>query len=239
MESFVQQFLSESSAAPKTPARKSTKISAKTNESKEKTELETEQEKRHRQLSEYQEITKKMSIQNSQTTNELFANNPNLWHQYHDARDFSFLGYKEQEEIPVNKIISYLKTKENRRLRILDLGCGRNQISKYFESNRNFDITGYDHISHNGSVACDISNLPDENESVNICIFSQSLMGQNWQKYILEAKRVLIFNGMIIISESSERYNIIKEFVKEIGFKILDDQYDPTNRWFYIYGINN
>ena len=43
-----------------------------------------------------------------------------------------------------------------------------------------------------------------------MCIFSQSLMGSNWKEYLQEAKRVLTYNGEMIISESSERYDKIK-----------------------------
>ena len=60
--------------------------------------------------------------------------------QYHKARDFSFMGY-EQTEVPVNKIISYLETKKNHRLKILDLGCGRNLIKQHFKDNKKFTIT--------------------------------------------------------------------------------------------------
>ncbi len=42
-------------------------------------------------------------------------------------------------------------------------------------------IIGYDYISYNCSIKCDISNLPDEDESTKICIYSQSLIGFNWK----------------------------------------------------------
>ena len=40
-----------------------------------------------------------MSSQKSSITKEMFNNNPELWIEYHDARDFSFLGYDNQDEI--------------------------------------------------------------------------------------------------------------------------------------------
>ena len=146
----------------------------------------------------------------------MFQQSPDLWHTYHDSRDFSFQGYDNQQEIPVNKIITYLKRKFNKTLKILDLGCGRNLIKQYFENNptnKIFTITGYDHISFNNSIQCDISKLPNEDETIDICIFSQSLMGSNWKNYIDEALRVLRHNGEMIISESVERYEIIKNFI--------------------------
>lgn len=179
-----------------------------------------------------------MSSQTSNTTNKMFLKNKNLWHEYHTKRDFSFRGYDKPEEIPVNKIINYLETKRERKLKILDLGCGRNKIYNHFIDNTHFSITGYDHISCNNSIECDISNLKEDDESVNICIYSQSLMGSNWKEYLQEGKRVLNYNGEMIISESIERYEKIKDYIVELGLHIKKDNYVETKRWFYIHAIN-
>ena len=190
-----------------------------------------------RQLSEYQELSQKMSSQKSSTTNEMFRNNNDLWHEYHNAKDFSFQGYDNQDVIPINKIIKYLESRSKHKLKILDLGCGRNLIKQHFKDNDKFTITGYDYVSYNGSVECDISELPDEDESVKICVFSQSLMGSNWKKYLLEGLRVLEYNGEMIISESKERYDIIKKYLDELNMTIIKDDYMDTNRWFVIHAI--
>lgn len=206
---------------------------------KKNTIIQKKEKNNFKKMSEYQILTKKMSIQKSITTKNMFEKNPKLWESYHIAREFSFKGYDEQNEIPVNKIILYLETKKNRKLKILDLGCGRNLIKQHFINNDKFEITGYDYISHNGSKQVDISNLPDDDESINICIYSQSLMGSNWRKYIDEGKRVLNYNGEMIISESKERYYIIKKYIEKKKLKIIKDEYDETKRWFYLYIINN
>jgi hypothetical protein len=193
-----------------------------------------------RSLSKYQELTKKMSTQKSQTTQKMFSNDPDLWEEYHAARDLSFKGYDKQEEIPVNKIISYLETKIKYKLRILDLGCGRNLIKQYFwsRSNTNFNITGYDYVENNGSKIADISNLVNEDdEQIDICVYSQSLMGSNWKDYLIEGKRVLRYNGEMIISESVERFDIIREYLAELEMKIINTEYNETKRWFYINAI--
>ena len=188
---------------------------------------------------EWQKIGKKMSMQTSKNTQEMFKKNPEMWEQYHANRDESFKGYKEQDEIPVNKITNYLGKKTKHKLKILDLGCGRNHIKEAFKENKKFTITGYDHVSCNGSVACDISKLPEEDESVNMCIFSQSLMGHNWKDYLQEAERVLMYNGEMIISESIERYQQIKDVILEMGLHIKIDDYSETKRWFYIHAIKD
>jgi hypothetical protein len=41
----------------------------------------------------------------------------------------------------------------------------------------------------------------------------------------------------MIISESSERYEIIKNYLTEIDMKIIKEDYNETKRWFYINAI--
>lgn len=38
----------------------------------------------------------------------------------------------------------------------------------------------------------------------------------------------------MIISESSERYEIIKDYLVELDMKIINEEYDKNKRWFYI-----
>ena len=240
-EEFITEhslYFPDNPAIQKKPTPKS--VSIKPTEAKEVKEVkETDEQRKTRTLSEYQELTKRMSSQKSETTKKMFQNDNTLWHKYHDCRDFSFKGYDLQDEIPINKIIAYLEKKSTKKLKILDLGCGRNLIKDHFKDNKKFDILGYDYVSYNNSIECDISKLPDENESVDICVFSQSLMGSNWKDYLQEALRVLKYNGEIIISESVDRYEDIKEHIKVLGYYIKKDDYDDKKRWFYLYVIND
>jgi superfamily II DNA or RNA helicase len=223
---------------PTKPLPKSTKVKKTT----QKETKEEETKNQNRTQSNYQKLTHKMAVQASSTTNTMFKNEPALWEKYHSSRDISFQGYDNQDEIPVNKIIKYLETKNKRRLKILDLGCGRNKIKDHFKSNSKFTVVGYDHVAYNGSIEVDISSLPDEYESVNMCIFSQSLMGSNWVDYLIEAKRVLMYGGEIIISESHNRFEDIKTKLIELGFSIKREELNQTEntveRWFYIIAIN-
>jgi hypothetical protein len=57
----------------------------------------------------------------------------------------------DQSKIPRNRVISYLEKKRKHRIpKILDLGCGRNNIEHHFthiNPNPKFTIIGYDHIA--------------------------------------------------------------------------------------------
>jgi Mn-dependent DtxR family transcriptional regulator len=59
-------------------------------------------------------------------------------------------------------------------------------------------------------------------------------MGSNWKEYLDEGKIVLRYNGEMIISESIERFEIIKKYLTEIDMKIIKEDYNKTKRWFYI-----
>ena len=188
--------------------------------------------------SSYQKLGRKMSTQKSTTTRKMFQEDKTLWHQYHDHRDTSFQGYKEQEQLPINMIAKMLEQRKKHKLKILDLGCGRNHFYNRYKEHKNFKITGYDYISYNESKVADISELPEEDDTVDICIFSQSLMGYNWKDYLKEAYRVLRYHGEIIVCETSEKYQDVLDTCEKLGFvkmkEISSDSGDKENRWFYL-----
>ncbi len=64
-------------------------------------------------------------------------------------------------------------------------------------------------------------------------------MGSNWKDYINEGFRVLRYNGEMIISESIERYDIIKSYIEELKYCVIKSDYMEKNRWFYYHIIND
>lgn len=58
-------------------------------------------------------------------------------------------------------------------------------------------------------------------------------------EYINEAIRVLEYNGEIIISDSADKYNTIREYIDSLRLYIKFVDYKETNRWFYLYVIND
>jgi hypothetical protein len=167
------------------------------------------------------------SSQKSTTTHEKLQSIPAEWHAYHYARDISFQGYTDQSQIPRNRVIAHLANKRKHRLRILDLGCGRNNIAQHYanaDKNHKFNIQGYDHIAEEGSGAL-VGNIADlaaqeEDESADICIYSQSLMGSDWRDYLTEGHRMLRYNGEFIISEHIKLLDDVRAELGRLGCKI-------------------
>jgi hypothetical protein len=195
-----------------------------------------EKSSHNRKNSEYQEISRKWSSQKSTTTEKYLAEHPEEWIAYHDARDVSFEGYI-QSELPRNRIIANLEKKSKHKLRILDLGCGRNYIAKHFTNHTKIKVIGYDHVIEDGSEARlgNIVNLQDKecDEGADICIYSQSLMGTDKLQYLNEGYRLLRYNGEMIISESVEMLDEIKSKIIEIGMKIEEIE-TSDSRWFLL-----
>jgi superfamily II DNA or RNA helicase len=164
------------------------------------------------------------ATQKSSTTHEKLQSNPVEWHAYHAARDISFQGYVDQSQIPRNRVIAHLANKRKHRLRILDLGCGRNNIARHYADEKKFTIQGYDHVAEEGSGAL-IGNIADlaaqeEDESADICIYSQSLMGSDWRDYLTEGHRMLRYNGEFIISEHIKMLDDVRAELGRLGCKV-------------------
>ena len=187
----------------------------------------------------YKLTGREWSIQKSTTTHEKLKSNPAEWHTYHTARDISFQGYIDQSQIPRNRVITHLANKRKHKLRILDLGCGRNNEKK-------FTIQGYDHVVEEGSTSR-IGNISDlteqeEDENADICIYSQSLMGSDWDDYLTEGYRMLRYNGEFIVSEHIKMLDNVRVKLERLGCKVesidanLDMQIeeDKVSKWFLL-----
>jgi ubiquinone/menaquinone biosynthesis C-methylase UbiE len=84
-------------------------------------------------------------------------------------------------------------------------------MSKGFKSDK---IYSFDLVSCKPFIKiADISKLPLEAESVDMCIFCLSLMGINYLDFIVEAYRVLNNNGELIIAEVESRSSNWKKFI--------------------------
>jgi superfamily II DNA or RNA helicase len=176
--------------------------------------------------SDYKLTGRAWATQKSCTTHEKLQSNPAEWHAYHAARDVSFQGYVDQSQLPRNRVIAHLGNKRKHRLRILDLGCGRNNIARHFADDKDhkFTIQGYDHVAEEGSQVR-VGNIADlaaqeEDESADICVYSQSLMGTDWPNYLTEGHRMLRYNGEFIISEHIKMLDDVRAELGRLGCKV-------------------
>jgi hypothetical protein len=192
---------------------------------------------KNRQKSEYQKIGTSWATQKSTTTHDYLSKHPEQWKAYHDARDFSFKGYMDQSQIPRNRIITHLEKKAKHKLRILDLGCGRNYIASHFDGHAKINVIGYDHVVENGSGAR-VGNIVDlryreDDENTDMCVYSQSLMGSDKMEYLREGYRLLRYGGEMIICDSVSMLEDVQTKLQEIGMKVEELEHNES-RWFML-----
>jgi ribosomal RNA-processing protein 8 len=232
---------SEDPPSPSSPPKK--KIVMKTHKYTPPSQSESTTPKKAVIDSDYKLISRAWSIQNSKTTHRKLLEDPTEWYNYHDARDISFQGYTDQSQIPRNRIISYLEKKRKHRIpKILDLGCGRNNIEHHFthiNPNPKFTIIGYDHVAEQGvnSRVGNISDLSEKepDETVDICIYSQSLMGSDKIDYLDEGYRILRYNGEFVIADHIDIFDDVKEKLVGLGCNIVREEHDSNeSKWFLL-----
>jgi hypothetical protein len=173
----------------------------------------------------YGDITlqhQKINTEYSYTTNERMRKDPQEWLQYH--RQLNEIR-KLWSVDPLDVIISRLKIMSP-RLRIGDFGCGTAKIMEELGSER---VKSFDHVAINDKViACDIKSVSKyvDDNSLDVIVFSLSLMGKNWRDYIAEAKRCLSTRGSLFIAvttkelEEGRRLHLLTNVLKDNGFSI-------------------
>jgi superfamily II DNA or RNA helicase/CHASE3 domain sensor protein len=228
----VESETIEEKPSPITPKKKCMKIK------KSLIKKETSEQKTQRIHSEISILHQRYKTLNSENLHTKFNEQPSLWDNYHRISEENEKSFPEHE-IPRNRVITELnKIKTKRRKLVVDMGCGKGQISQYFLSDTRFKFINYDHISSNETIiSCDISNIPLEDDSVEICILSLAMWGSNCKEYVKEANRILESGGKLYIIEPTKRWseqdengNIIpekegckmKKLIEENGFKIVE-----------------
>ena len=189
-------------------------------------------------------LHKEYKILRSDNLNHKFKENPQLWEDYHRIAEDNEKSFPE-EGIPRNRIIEELKQiKTKRTKKVVDMGCGKGFISKYFKDDKRFVFTNLDHISLDETIiSCDISKTDFEDDEVEICILSLAMWGSNCREYITEAYRILETGGKLYIIEPTKRWSEsekgefgkvikgteaieLKQLLEENNFKIIKEEID-------------
>jgi ubiquinone/menaquinone biosynthesis C-methylase UbiE len=120
-----------------------------------------------------------------------------------------------------------------------DFGCGENLMAKEIKNK----VYAFDHIAIDDSVtACDIARVPLQDASLDVAVFSLSLMGSNYLDYLKEAYRVLRPYGKIFVCEPANKWGgngeELKEVLESVGFKCFG-AVKNTDKFVYIDGDKN
>ncbi|MDB4675053.1 RRP8 family class I SAM-dependent methyltransferase, partial [Flavobacteriaceae bacterium] len=150
------------------------------------------------------------------------------WNYYHTLYREKRKGWIETPYIEISK-----KIKDREDWIVADLGCGENLLSKEITNKvYPFDYVGIDE----SVIECDISDIPLENNKVDVSVFCLSLMGSNYKEYLKEGYRILKPYGNMFIVEPQKKWannseRLISE-LESIGLKVVDSY--TSSRFLYI-----
>ncbi len=168
----------------------------------------------------------------SQTTHERLKQNPEEWYLYHTL-------YRQARqtwaEIPYERIAKSLEKRPD--WVVGDFGCGEAQLAAILPNK----VYSFDHVAINDKVvACDMAHTTLADATLDVAVFSLSLMGLNYVDYIKEAHRTLKFGGFLKIAEpisrwADKRAELLAE-IEKAGFVIAGNVVE-SNQFLYIDAI--
>jgi hypothetical protein len=166
----------------------------------------------------------------SQTTHLRFQKNPGEWFLYHTL-------YREARstwpEVPFQVLAEWLKRRPD--WVVGDFGCGEADLARLVPNKK----YSFDHVAVNDSViACDMAATGLADGTLDVAVFSLSLMGLNYHDYLHEAYRLLKYGGWLKIVEPASRWGDGKleqllSSLASCGFSMVG-QPDLRNRFIYL-----
>eukprot|EP00090_Calanus_glacialis_P041839 TRINITY_DN74388_c0_g1_i1.p1 TRINITY_DN74388_c0_g1~~TRINITY_DN74388_c0_g1_i1.p1 ORF type:complete len:539 (-),score=231.21 TRINITY_DN74388_c0_g1_i1:48-1664(-) len=169
--------------------------------------------------SRFRYLNEQLYCQPGNASAKLFKSDPTLFTSYHQ-------GYQHQAAQwpldPLNTIIADCLRLDDKAV-IADFGCGEARLARSVENK----VHSFDLVAANETVtACDMANVPLEDNTVDVTVFCLALMGTNTRDFLFEATRVLKVGGTLKIAELESRFqgeacSIDKfiESVEKFGFK--------------------
>ena len=130
-------------------------------------------------------------------------------------------GSKDWAVVPYEEMIRWCRQRSG--YVIGDFGCGEAKLAEAVSDRHT--VHSFDHVAIDENVvACDLAHVPLDEETLDVAIFSLSLMGANFADYLREGYRTLKLDGQLHILEATERFNDRNAFVKSLeglGFALV------------------
>lgn len=178
-----------------------------------------EVERRTRRYGDFSAMNRTWNQSRSSTTQARLQQNSEEWAQYHtlyrEAR-------KDWSVVPFEEFIRWAQQRSD--YVIGDFGCGEAKVAEALADRHT--VHSFDYVAANDEVvACDVAKTPLEDGTLDVALFSLSLMGANFTDYLREAWRVLKLDGQLHIFEATSRFGNLEAFVaglKKLGFAVVE-----------------
>ena len=176
-------------------------------------------EKRLARYGDFSTMNARWNNSNSSKTSERLRTTPEEWEQYHTL-------YRKAREhwtaVPFKEFIRWCSSRE--RYVVADFGCGEALVAKAISDRHT--VHSFDHVAIDESVIeGDMARTNLDSESVDVALFSLSLIGNNFTDYLREAHRVLKIDGQLHIWETIGRFDDVKRFARpldQLGFQVFE-----------------
>jgi superfamily II DNA or RNA helicase len=152
-----------------------------------------------RRFGDFSTMNARINSSKSATTHERFQENPEEWFLYHTL-------YRQARstwpEVPFKLFADWLKRRPD--WSVGDFGCGEAELARLVPNK----VYSFDHVAINGSViACDMSATGLAGQTLDVAVFSLSLMGLNYPDYLREAYRLVRYGGWLKVAEPAARWS--------------------------------
>jgi hypothetical protein len=182
-----------------------------------------------RQFGDFSIMNARINSSQSQTTHLRFQKNPAEWFLYHTL-------YREARstwpEVPFKVFAEWLQRRPD--WVVGDFGCGEAELARLVPNK----VYSFDHVAVNESVAvCDMAATGLADQTLDVAVFSLSLMGLNYRDYLHEAYRLVRYGGWLKIAEPAARWGNGKlgqllDALASCGFSMVGR---PSHRDRFIY----
>ncbi len=188
-----------------------------------------------RRFGDFSTMNARINSSHSQTTHGRFQQNPEEWFLYHTLYR---VARSTWPEVPFAVLAEWLRRRPD--WVIGDFGCGEAELARLLPNK----VYSFDHVAVNDSVVvCDMATTGLADQTLDVAVFSLSLMGLNYQDYLCEAYRLLRHGGWLKVAEPASRWGNgkLEELLRAMascGFSLVG-QPRHSNRFVYLDGMKS
>ncbi|KAH3732779.1 bifunctional metallophosphatase/5'-nucleotidase [Pelomyxa schiedti] len=182
------------------------------------------------------------------------------WRRLHALQDEYFRtmlrpGQPPEEVIPSARAAKFVRSLSGpTSCKVADMGCGTCALARYLDTNRQIQVTNYDHALYAEEptdyqiVQCDFRTTGAQEHSFDIVVFCMSL---GWggarpefvQQAIKEAARICKPTGYIFVADEKSRWSwyhaggasdILLEEFRKVGFTVMEAGLKVTTEYFFL-----
>jgi hypothetical protein len=173
---------------------------------------------RRRRPGDFSKMNQVWGRMSSEALHSRLQADPGEWAHYHALFRAAREGWAV---VPIEELIRWCRRRSG--YVIGDFGCGEAALAKAL-SDRHV-VHSFDHVAIDDSVvACDMAHVPLEGESLDLAVFSLSLMGADVTAYLREAHRTLKLDGELHVVEPTSRFTDRDRFARDLarlGFDVV------------------